>query len=78
LSSTDILRQGGGSFQMRTSVLFGAKIFRFFEIYGVSARTRGVEPMWTFCEQGGSIFAILCVFYGQPLMKKVCAVFCLT
>jgi len=26
---------------MRTSKFFGAKIFRFFEIYGVSARTRG-------------------------------------
>jgi len=26
---------------MRTSTLFGAKNIRFFEIYGVSARTRG-------------------------------------
>jgi len=26
---------------MRTSALFGAKTFFFFEIYGVSARTRG-------------------------------------
>jgi len=26
---------------MRTSGLFGARNFRFFEIYGVSARTRG-------------------------------------
>jgi len=25
---------------MRTSTLFGAKNFEFFEIYGVSARTR--------------------------------------
>jgi len=45
---------------MRTSALFGAKNFGFFEIYGVFARTRGegVEPVRTFCEQGGrgSIF----------------------
>jgi len=26
---------------MRTSALFGVKTFEFFEIYGVSARTRG-------------------------------------
>jgi len=32
---------GGGGLQMRTSALFGAKNFGFFEIYGVSARTRG-------------------------------------
>jgi len=25
---------------MQTSVFFGAKAFKFFEIYGVSARTR--------------------------------------
>jgi len=39
---------------MRTSSLFGAKNFRFFEIYCVSARTRGrgVEPVRTFFEQG--------------------------
>jgi len=32
---------------MRTSALFGAENLRFFEIYGVSARTRGVEPVRT-------------------------------
>jgi len=39
---------------MRTSVLF-AKHFVFFEIYGVSARTReeGFEPVRTFCQQRG-------------------------
>jgi len=31
---------------MRTSTLFGANNFGFFEIYGASARTRGVEPVW--------------------------------
>jgi len=36
---------------MRTSALFGAKTFKFFEIYGVTARTRreGVCPVRTFC-----------------------------
>jgi len=42
---------------MRTSALFGEKNFGYFEIYGVSARTRGigVEPVRTFCEQGGGV-----------------------
>jgi len=40
--------QGGeGVLQMRTSALFGAKNFGFFEIYGMSKRTRG-EPIRTF------------------------------
>jgi len=40
---------------MRTFALFGAKNFRFFEINGVSARTRGgrVEPVRTFYGEGG-------------------------
>jgi len=33
--------RGEGVLQMRMSALFGAKNFGFFEIYGVSARTRG-------------------------------------
>jgi len=53
---------------MRMSTLFGAKNFGFFEIYGVSAPTKweGVEPVRTFCGQGGGpgvgqfFFAILC------------------
>jgi len=43
-------REGGGGLQMRTSALFGAKYFRFFEIYGVSARTTGSifrDFVWT-------------------------------
>jgi len=38
---------------MRTSALFDAKNFEFFEIYGVFARIRGegVEPVQTFCGQ---------------------------
>jgi len=50
----------GAVIQMRTSALFGAKNFGFFEINGVSARTRdegSFEPVRTFCGQGeGSIF----------------------
>jgi len=52
---------------MRTSALFGVKNFGFFKIYGVSARTRGVEPERTFFEQGGAqFFAILC---RRPLWR---------
>jgi len=51
---------GEGVLQVRMSALFGAKNFRYFEIYCVSARTRGeeVDPMPIFCRQGekGSIF----------------------
>jgi len=51
---------------MRATVFFGAKNFRFFEIYGVSARTtgEGVEPVRTFFgqERGGQFFEIL---YGR-------------
>jgi len=36
-----------------SSTLFGAKISVFSEIYGVSARTKGVEPMRTFFGRGG-------------------------
>jgi len=36
---------------MWTYKLFGAKIIGFFEIYGVSARTRGVDPVREFCGQ---------------------------
>jgi len=44
---------------MRTSALFGAKNFGFFEIYGVSTRTR----------EEGVNFSRFCadVFYGRPL-----------
>jgi len=44
----------------------------FFEIYGVSAQTRKVEPVRTFCGQGrkGLNFSRFCadVIYGRPLM----------
>jgi len=52
---------------MWTSALFGAKNFGFFEIYNVCAWTRGVEPVRTFCGQGGGVnFSQFCadVFYG--------------
>jgi len=43
-----------GVLQVRMSARFGARDFGFFEIYGVSERTRGrrVEPVRTFCGQG--------------------------
>jgi len=42
--------------------------FGFFEIYGVSARTRGVKPVRTKVNGWGQFFAILCgIFYGRPL-----------
>jgi len=48
---------GGGILQMRTSALYGAKNFGFFEIYGMSARTRGKEVNFSL---------ILCpLFYGR-------------
>jgi len=53
---------------MRTSLLFGAKNFGFFEIYGVSARTRGFSQGG----QGwGQFFLWFCVdvFHGWPLTK---------
>jgi len=60
---------------MRTSALFGAKNFGFFEIHGLSERTRRreVEPVRTFCRQGWGWrvnFLRFCadVFYGRPLM----------
>jgi len=40
LSSVDIL--SGEVLQMQTYALFDAKQIEFFEIYGVSARTRGM------------------------------------
>jgi len=41
---------------MRKFALFGAKNFKFFEIYGLSARTSGGGQ----CRQRGQFFAILC------------------
>jgi len=63
---------------MRTSALFGAKNSGFFEIYGVSARTSGVEPVQTFFG-GGSVFLRFCanVLNGRPLtrIRDVCLLF---
>jgi len=61
---------------MRTSALFGAKIFGFFEIYGVSAvRTnKGIGPVRIFCEQcgSGSIFRdfVRTSFMDGPLLTQ--------
>jgi len=61
---------------MRTFALFSAKDLGFFEIYGVSARTRGREgePVRTFFGQwlrGGQFFAILCgrLLWTAPYSK---------
>jgi len=57
-----------GVLQMRTSAHFDAKNSEFFEIYGVSARTRRLGQ----CRQrrGRVKFPQCCadVFYGQPLI----------
>jgi len=67
--------QEGSSYM--NSAHFSAKNIGFFEIYGVSARTRGwgVEPVRTFFGQGGRRsnvnFLRFCadVLYGRPLMS---------
>jgi len=51
------------------SALFGENI-GFFDIYGVSERTRGVKPMRTFCGQGRRVnFSQFSadILYGRPL-----------
>jgi len=50
--------KGGRVLQMRTSTLFNAKHIRFFEIYGVSTRSRGISLCEHFAGVGGgkSIF----------------------
>jgi len=50
---------------MQTSALFGAKTLDFFKFNGVFTTPHGqgeVEPVQTFCGQGGrdQFFAILC------------------
>jgi len=56
--------KGGGVLQLRTSALFCVKNFGFYEIYGVTAWTRKVEPVRTFFGKGGEggsqFFSILC------------------
>jgi len=61
---------------MRTSVLFGAKNFGFFEIYGVSAWSREVEQVWTFFEKGvGVVFRdfVRASFIDGPLSNTYLA-----
>jgi len=60
-----------GILQMWTSVLFGAKNFKFFQIYGVSTRTSELSQCGYFADKGGrSIFHDLVlmsfIFYGRP------------
>jgi len=74
LSSVDILPTRG-VLQMHTTALFGTKIFRFFEIYGVSTLTREVEPVRTFCGQAGMGVNFLRfyvdVLYGWSLRHRI-------
>jgi len=49
---------------MQTSLLFGAKNF---VIYGVSARTWGLNQCGHFADKGGGGQFFADVFYGQPL-----------
>jgi len=54
--------------------LFCTKNFKFFKIYGVSARKRGDELARTFCGQGrvGQYFVILCgrLLWTAPNAKE--------
>jgi len=71
--------QGGRGFhQIRTSALFDAKNFRFFEFMVCPHRQgrKGVEPVRTFCEQGRRVnFSRFCadVLYGRSLFMKLLA-----
>jgi len=56
-------QSGGRGLQMRTSALFDAKNFGFFEIYDVSVRTRGVEPLRTVCGQGEGLILWTAAYY---------------
>jgi len=58
---------------MRTSAPFGAKTFEFFEIYGVSARKRGLSSADILrTREEGVNFLQFCrdVCYGRPLTTK--------
>jgi len=64
-----------GDLRMRASALFLAKNFIFFEICGVSARTReGMSQCGHFVDKGESSFSRFCadVFYGRPLSSFQC------
>jgi len=61
---------------MRTSALFGAKNIRFFEIYGVSARTGegdSADILWT---KGDGDYFFADVLYGRPLTLLLKHVIC--
>jgi len=53
---------------------FGAKNSKFFEIYGVSALTkgRGLSLFGYSADKGGSIFSLFCasVLYGRLLIQQ--------
>jgi len=53
LYSAGILRTRGEVFSDADVRSFWRKKFEFFEIYGVSVRTKGFEPVRTFADKGG-------------------------
>jgi len=58
---------------MRKSAIFGTKIIGFFEIYGVSARTRGLSQCGHIADKGrGVSFSRFYadVFHGRSLSRS--------
>jgi len=73
LNANILLIKGKGILRIRTSALFGAKNFRFFKIYGMSARIGGGGDL-SQCGQGRGVnFSRFCadVFYGGPLILQL-------
>jgi len=71
MSSSEIFRiRGKEVLQMQASALLGVKNFGFFDIYDVSAQTRGEEVL-SQCGQGERVsFSRFCagVFFGRPFI----------
>jgi len=70
-------QRGGGLFSadiLRTREVLQMRTFNFvfFESYGVSTRTGGVEPVRTFLGQGEDNFSRFCadVLHGRPLITS--------
>jgi len=53
---------------MRTTAIFGAKDIRFLKVYGVSARTREIKPVRTFCGLGVRGSQFFCDFVQTYFM----------
>jgi len=72
LSSANILRTrgvgGSSDADVRT---FWHKKLRIFEIYDVSAWTKGVEPVRTFCEQEEGVNFVRTFLWTAPYDKSL-------